>query len=271
MLNTDLVRRAAFTLVELLVVIGIIAVLIGLLLPVIGRARENANRTVCLSNIRQLGTAYLAYAQQNKGTIPIGYLDQLKQQNYLLNYNDTGGTGFKSFFLITGILYQTNMLASVQTYFCPSFQDPRWIYANNANDPASNWWPPVTTNQGSKRHTRVAYGTRPVASWGAQLVNGQWVVKFPSPMPKLNTYRKSALLSDIISLPSLVDAGHKKGINVLYGDMSARWVQRSAFNTNLSKIPDWPYEAASATSNPALLDLTTNPPTGVWADLDKEY
>jgi prepilin-type N-terminal cleavage/methylation domain-containing protein len=262
-------RKRGFSLIELLVVIGIIGVLIGILLPVINRARESANRAACLSNMRQFGTAFLAYAQQNKGKIPIGYLDQMKQENYLLNYNDTGG-GFKTFFTMTGVLYETNMLPSAETYFCPSFQHPLWTYANNANDAVSNWWPPVTTNQGSKRHTRIGYGTRPVASWGAQLVGGTWVRKFPSPMPKLETYRNKALLTDIISQPSLLDQGHKKGINVLYADMSAKWVARSAFDADLKLIPDWPYEAALATNNPAFLDTTKTPPTGVWADLDKQ-
>ncbi|HTL30972.1 MAG TPA: prepilin-type N-terminal cleavage/methylation domain-containing protein [Tepidisphaeraceae bacterium] len=262
-------RRPGFTLIELLVVLGILAVLIGILLPVFGRARESANRAACLSNMRQFGTAFLAYAQQNKGKIPIGYLDQMEQQNYLLNYNDTGG-GFKTYFTMAGILYQTNRLPSVNTYFCPSFQHPQWVYANNANNAVSNWWPPVTTNQGSKRHTRVAYGTRPVASWGARLVNGTWVTKFPSPMPKLETYRNKAMLTDIISLPSLLEQGHKQGINLLYADMSAKWVARSAFNDNLKKIPDWPFEANLVANNAAFLDLTKNPPTGVWADLDKQ-
>jgi prepilin-type N-terminal cleavage/methylation domain-containing protein/prepilin-type processing-associated H-X9-DG protein len=60
----------AFTLVELLVVIGIIAVLIGVLLPTLGRARESANRTQCLSNLRQLSAAFVMYSNENKGWLP---------------------------------------------------------------------------------------------------------------------------------------------------------------------------------------------------------
>jgi len=51
-------------------VIGIIAVLVGVLLPVLTRARAAANRAVCLSNIRQLGTGILMYCQENKGWFP---------------------------------------------------------------------------------------------------------------------------------------------------------------------------------------------------------
>jgi prepilin-type N-terminal cleavage/methylation domain-containing protein len=59
-----------FTLVELLVVIGVIAVLIAILLPVLSRARAQANRAVCLSNIRQLGVGILMYCNDNDGYFP---------------------------------------------------------------------------------------------------------------------------------------------------------------------------------------------------------
>jgi prepilin-type N-terminal cleavage/methylation domain-containing protein len=63
-------RGHAFTLVELLIVIGIISVLIGLLLPTIVAARNQASAVACLSNIHVLGTGVIMFAQENGGNYP---------------------------------------------------------------------------------------------------------------------------------------------------------------------------------------------------------
>ena len=63
-------RRKGFTLVELLVVIGIIALLIAILMPALSRAKEQANWVKCLSNMRQIGQAFNMYLTNNKSKFP---------------------------------------------------------------------------------------------------------------------------------------------------------------------------------------------------------
>lgn len=63
--------RRAFTLVELLVVIGIIALLVSILLPTLNRAREAARETQCMSNMRQWGVGFEMYVDENKGQVPL--------------------------------------------------------------------------------------------------------------------------------------------------------------------------------------------------------
>ncbi len=64
--------RRNFTLIELLVVIGIIAVLAAMLLPALGKARETARRSHCVSNIKQLGQAYWLYVDEYGVVVPNG-------------------------------------------------------------------------------------------------------------------------------------------------------------------------------------------------------
>lgn len=64
-------RRRGFTLIELLIVISIIAILAAILFPVFARARENARRTSCASNLKQLGLAFAQYTQDYDEQLPI--------------------------------------------------------------------------------------------------------------------------------------------------------------------------------------------------------
>ena len=66
-------RRRGFTLVEILVVVGIIAMLIALLLPTLGKAREAANRVACAANLRSIGQGFFLYASDNRGNFPRTY------------------------------------------------------------------------------------------------------------------------------------------------------------------------------------------------------
>ncbi len=111
-------RQKAFTLVELLVVIGIIALLISILLPSLIKARESAMRVKCASNLRQLRLLWNIYAQNNKGVFPTLWGPAPVYANYPATKQD------------------------LKTVIDPYVKDP-WIFycpttGNDPNDP-SNW------------------------------------------------------------------------------------------------------------------------------------
>lgn len=108
-------KHQGFTLVELLVVTGIIALLISILLPALNKAREAAKRTTCASNIRQLITGITLYATANKDATPI-YITgrpQFYSDYWMRDFNLNGWGGL-------GLLYQKKFAPNYLSYFCPT-------------------------------------------------------------------------------------------------------------------------------------------------------
>ena len=115
-------RKEAFTLIELLVVIAIIAILAGLILPVLARARESARRTSCTSNLSQVGKACAMYCD-------------VSSNNGLMPFHGTTGTSLKSMNLLFDAYIKDG-----RVYSCPSNPTTAALVpglANTTNAPAS--------------------------------------------------------------------------------------------------------------------------------------
>jgi prepilin-type N-terminal cleavage/methylation domain-containing protein/prepilin-type processing-associated H-X9-DG protein len=132
-------RRRAFTLVELLVVIGIVAVLLGILLPSLARAREKAKRTNCLSNLRTLGQALVMYANVHRDRLPNGNAPGI--------YRDYDGANRVM------MAFERDFVREPRVFWCPSDRDaePSQIVTADATLPNSArmsydfynlYWPP---------------------------------------------------------------------------------------------------------------------------------
>jgi prepilin-type N-terminal cleavage/methylation domain-containing protein len=129
-------RRRGFTLVELLVVIGIIAVLISILLPTVNKARESAKRTQCLSNLRQIVVLLNMYANVNKQQVPVGGWaggdpgrEAAEQNNYNLSYVASTPPDADSKvgrYVALGLLFKAGLIkedkagGSGLIFFCPT-------------------------------------------------------------------------------------------------------------------------------------------------------
>ena len=142
-------QRRGFTLIELLVVIAIIAILAAILFPVFGRARENARRTSCLSNLRQIGIGVIQYTQDYDETYPtIMDTSTLCTQNaaspsvpcqkYLVADPAESYVGFYGSWMDAVHPY----IKSLQVYDCPSREFP-W---KDINGGTPRYWPHLGYN-----------------------------------------------------------------------------------------------------------------------------
>lgn len=140
--NPAVRRYSAFTLVELLVVIGIIALLISILLPSLNKARQSASNLQCMSNLRQIGLGMSLYVQENKGWIP-RYNDFSARPAWYHKLIDTGVIG-EGKVLMCPDRTEERIVAPATTELESMLQEGTISYGINMN---YAYAPPVKINQ----------------------------------------------------------------------------------------------------------------------------
>jgi hypothetical protein len=217
----------------------------------------------------------------NKDVMPIGCVGNTtistaqKQFSYVVKWDN----GTSVTFTQMGHLALAGVIKTGKTYYCPSEEsDPLFIYDSPDNPypfkPGINPFAPLN------HHLRFGYNTRPIADW---FITPQDPIPYLFPcrdyasdvrgLPRQSKMKNKAVVSDIILERKSVLNRHKRGVNVLYANGSAQWVE-------LKELENSPQPASNtwmqtdgtvdAKWNAAMLDESDpNKPTGVWIAMDR--
>lgn len=213
--------KKGFTLIELLVVIAIIAILAAILFPVFARARENARRTSCLSNLKQIGTATMMYAQDYDETYPMYHRDRLPLAREPWTQTITPYTSVKT------AETATTATRATQIFRCPSLSyDAEYAASNQVFAWPSSITPTVT---------RMASVVAPASVY--MVMDGSaYVIPLDKVLEPSNLYfvpgsrlLVAAAFRNVVTatatdkIADFEKGRHFNGVNVVFADGHAKW------------------------------------------------
>lgn len=195
-MTSPMAPSRAFTLIEMLVVISIVAILVAILIPALAGARRSAQAAQCLTQLRTIHQASAAFADQQKYYPPLN--NEPGEGSWQYNYLIWDGKDYNSAW---GPLADPGkgVIREITTFFCP-LQTNAFHTLSSAENP----WPAQ-----ADLDTRSGYGRRFGLS-GRSFEEGVAVIAFAA---------------DVLHIPEVVRSGHGDGVNVVYTDGHARYAK----------------------------------------------
>jgi len=217
-------RRAAFTLVELLIVVSILSVLLSILTPTLSRSKELARRAICASNLRNAGNALNSYASESRQMLPpVGawYMNDMMMYILYERYGGVNPVGFNSL----GYLERDGFVPMHgDMLFCPS-ETNDWLCNSRGNLDSGNCLPwnggsgfapqqmvPADKDKYTWMNKRSAFIRRTLGETSGASCRG------------LERLGSQAFLADIFNSAGHVRTRHKEGVNVWYGSGRVAWI-----------------------------------------------
>jgi len=265
-------QSKGFTLVELLVVIGIIALLISILLPSLSRARETANRVKCAANLKQIGNGLLLYANENNGNFPrtqftlgsaaLGTVAAVTQGNTAADPFQGSPCGINNVPAELYLLLRTQDLTG-SVMVCPSSNDEPCTYQKAATKGNVLNQSNFDDTKNLSYSIQVAYPGQPAVDSGFRWTNtlsADYAIAADrnpgaSPNSKVTTITTTSAQKDIKTGNSL---NHQTaGQNVLFGDLHVDFSQTSFCGVQQDNIyGNGAVVAGSTTINPKAIACT---------------
>ncbi len=214
-------RRRAFTLVELLVVVSIIAMLVGMLMPSLTMVRELVRKLQCQTNLHNLGRSWEMYFEEYERKFPgISQNDEISQVSlYIMTQNRLCNTGY---------LWKADLIAGPKVFVCPSTDastgDP-WFDDNHGAYPpwrSPNPYPPDTRGW-TYHHCRMTYVTRRMNTYTkADIPYPDRVREKPFMLRnagvEVDNASRFSFMADMHVGAAQARMSHPPGINVLFMD-----------------------------------------------------